>query len=184
MQEKADAGIVISASHNPYEHNGIKVFSGQGYKLSDSVEARIEEKILSQEPMKLRTRGEIGRRHHGMRQLKRDYIDFVASTIESDLAGLKILADCANGAASATAPELFGRFKARTDFIHRDPDGVNINSHCGSTHLEDLAAAVGAARETARKGDVVVLSPACAAFDRFKNFMERGQAFKRLVQGL
>ena len=126
VQEKADAGIVISASHNPYEHNGIKVFSGQGYKLSDSVEARIEEKILSQEPMKLRTRGEIGRRHHGMRQLKRDYIDFVASTIESDLAGLKILADCANGAASATAPELFGRFKARTDFIHRDPDGVNI----------------------------------------------------------
>ena len=86
VQEKADAGIVISASHNPYEHNGIKVFSGQGYKLSDSVEARIEEKILSQEPMKLRTRGEIGRRHHGMRQLKRDYIDFVASTIESDLA--------------------------------------------------------------------------------------------------
>ena len=100
VQEKADAGIVISASHNPYEHNGIKVFSGQGYKLSDSVEARIEEKILSQEPMKLRIRGEIGRRHHGMRQLKRDYIDFVASTIESDLAGLKILADCANGAAS------------------------------------------------------------------------------------
>ena len=81
VQEKADAGIVISASHNPYEHNGIKVFSGQGYKLSDSVEARIEEKILSQEPMKLRTRGEIGRRHHGMRQLKRDYIDFVALSL-------------------------------------------------------------------------------------------------------
>ena len=142
VQERADAGIVISASHNPYEHNGIKVFSGQGYKLSDAVEGRIEEKILSQEPMKVRTRGEIGRRHHGMRQLKRDYIDFVASTIESDLAGLKILVDCANGAASATAPELFGRFKARTDFIHHDPDGVNINSRCGSTHLEDLAAAV------------------------------------------
>ena len=141
-QEKADAGIVISASHNPYEHNGIKVFSGQGYKLSDDVEARIEEKILSGEPMKLRTRGEIGRRHHGMRQLKRDYIDFVASTIESDLAGLHILVDCANGAASATAPELFGRFKAHTDFIHKDPDGVNINNRCGSTHLEDLAASV------------------------------------------
>ena len=141
-QEKADAGIVISASHNPYEHNGIKVFSGQGYKLSDDVEARIEEKILSGEPMKLRTRGEIGRRHHGMRQLKRDYIDFVASTIESDLAGLHILVDCANGASSATAPELFGRFKAHTDFIHKDPDGVNINNRCGSTHLEDLAASV------------------------------------------
>ena len=91
MQERADAGIVISASHNPYEHNGIKVFSGQGYKLSDAVEARIEEKILSGAPLKHRTRGEIGRRHHGMRQLKRDYIDFVASTIESDLSGLKIL---------------------------------------------------------------------------------------------
>ena len=142
MQEKADAGIVISASHNPYEHNGIKVFSGQGYKLSDAVEARIEERILSDAPMKHRTRGEIGRRHHGMRQLKRDYIDFVASTIESDLAGLRILVDCANGAASATAPELFGRFKASTDFIHRDPDGVNINSRCGSTHLEDLSAQV------------------------------------------
>lgn len=142
LQEKADAGIVISASHNPYEHNGIKVFSGQGYKLSDDVEARIEDKILSPEPMKLRTREEIGRRHHGMRQLKRDYIDFVASTVESDLAGLHILADCANGAASATAPELFGRFKAHTDFLHKDPDGVNINNRCGSTHLEDLSAAV------------------------------------------
>ena len=138
-QEGADAGIVLSASHNPYEHNGIKVFSGQGYKLSDAVEARIEEKILSGEPMKLRTRGEIGRRHHGMRQLKRDYIDFVASTVESDLAGLHILVDCANGAATATAPELFGRFRAHTDFIHRDPDGININNRCGSTHLEDLA---------------------------------------------
>lgn len=142
MQERADAGIVISASHNPYEHNGIKVFSGQGYKLSDETEARIEERILSCEPMKLRTRSEIGIRHHGMRQLKADYINFVASTIESDLSGLRILVDCANGAASATAPELFGRFKAHTDFIHRDPNGVNINNHCGSTHLEDLSQSV------------------------------------------
>ena len=141
-QERADAGIVISASHNPYEHNGIKVFSGQGYKLSDEMEERIEAKILSEAPMKHRTRERIGRRYHGMRQLKRDYIDFAASTIESDLAGLKILADCANGAASATAPELFGRFKARTDFISRDPDGLNINNRCGSTHMEDLASAV------------------------------------------
>lgn len=142
VQERADAGIVISASHNPYEHNGIKVFNSQGYKLPDEIELRIEEKVLSQQPMKSRTQGEIGRRHHGMKQLKRDYIDFLASTIESDLAGLHILADCANGAASATAPELFGRFKAHTDFIHTSPDGVNINSRCGSTHLEDLSAAV------------------------------------------
>jgi phosphoglucosamine mutase len=142
VRERGDAGIVISASHNPYEHNGIKVFNAQGYKLSDAVELRVEEKILSDRPIKSRTRDEIGRRHHGMRQLKRDYIDFVAGTVESDLAGLRILADCANGAASATAPELFGRFKAHTDFIHIQPDGVNINSRCGSTYLTDLAAAV------------------------------------------
>ena len=66
----------------------------------------------------------------------------MASTIESDLSGLKILCDCANGASSATAPALFARFKAKTDFIHTEPDGVNINSGCGSTHLEKLAAAV------------------------------------------
>ncbi len=139
VRERADAGIVISASHNPYEHNGIKVFNGQGYKLSDETEARVEEKILSPEEMPWKTRDEIGRRHHGMRQLKQDYINFVASTIESDLSGLRILVDCANGAASATAPELFGRFKAHTDFIHKDPDGLNINNRCGSTHLEDLS---------------------------------------------
>lgn len=141
-QEKADAGIVVSASHNPYEHNGIKVFNGQGYKLSDALEERVEEKILSDAPMTLKTRGELGRRHHGMKRLKRDYIDFAASTIDSDLLGLRILVDCANGAASATAPELFGRFKAHSVFLHRSPDGVNINDHCGSTHLEDLAAQV------------------------------------------
>ena len=133
---------MVSASHNPYEHNGIKVFNSQGYKLSDALEERVEEKILSKEPMALKTRGELGRRHHGMKQLKRDYIDFVASTIDSDLVGLRILVDCANGAASATAPELFGRFKAHTVFLHRTPDGVNINDRCGSTHLEDLAAQV------------------------------------------
>ena len=92
-QQGADAGIVISASHNPYEHNGIKVFSGEGYKLSDEVEGRIEERILSQQPMPHTTKSAIGRRHHGMRQLKRDYIDFLAGTIESDLAGLRILVD-------------------------------------------------------------------------------------------
>lgn len=142
VREKADAGIVISASHNPYEHNGIKVFSGEGYKLSDAVEERIEERILSDAPMALVTRGEIGRRHRGSEALRTEYIEFVASTIESDLAGLKILCDCANGAASATAPDLFARFQAHTDFIHTKPDGVNINNGCGSTHLEKLSAAV------------------------------------------
>ena len=142
VREKADAGIVISASHNPYEHNGIKVFSGEGYKLSDAVEERIEAHILSDAPMAQVTRGDIGRCHHGSEALREEYIDFVASTIESDLSGLKILCDCANGASSATAPALFARFKAKTDFIHTEPNGVNINNGCGSTHLEKLAAAV------------------------------------------
>ena len=142
VQEKADAGIVISASHNPYEHNGIKVFSGQGYKLSDSVEARIEEKILSQEPMKLRTRGEIGRRHHGMHALHSAYVQHLLGSIDCDLTGLRVLVDCANGAASATAPDLFRALPLQADFIHTEPDGVNINNGCGSTHLESLAQGV------------------------------------------
>ena len=142
VREKADAGIVISASHNPYEHNGIKVFSGEGYKLSDAVEERIEAHILSDAPMAQVTRGDIGRCHHGSEALRKEYIDFVASTIESDLSGLNILCDCANGASSTTAPALFARFKAKTDFIHTEPDGVNINNGCGSTHLEKLASAV------------------------------------------
>lgn len=138
VREQANAGIVISASHNPYEHNGIKVFNAQGYKLPDATEAKIEEKILSQEPMNEKVNGEIGRRHHGMHELRQHYINFVASTIKSDLEGLHILVDCANGASVTTAPELFGRFKAHTDFIHDKPDGININSRCGSTHLESL----------------------------------------------
>lgn len=142
IREHADAGIVVSASHNPYEHNGIKVFNGQGYKLSDELENRVEEKILSDTPMKYRTHQELGRRHHGMRQLKREYIDFVSATIEHDLSGLRILVDCANGASSTTAPEIFGRFKAHTDFVYKDPDGININNRCGSTHMEGLADAV------------------------------------------
>lgn len=138
----ADAGIVISASHNPYEHNGIKVFSGEGCKLSDDVEARIEEKILSEKPAALRTRGEIGRRIAGGEALRKAYIDFVASTVETDLAGMRILVDCANGAASTTAAELFGMFRVKVDVVNDRPDGININNGCGSTHLAPLAEAM------------------------------------------
>ena len=140
--QKADAGIVISASHNPYEHNGIKVFNGEGYKLSDEVEAKVEEKILSGEPFALCTCEKIGRRFAGSEMLRRAYIDFAAGTIGSDLAGLRILVDCANGAASTTAPELFAKFRAQVDMIHMEPDGININNGCGSTHLEKLSAGV------------------------------------------
>ena len=139
VQEQADAGIVISASHNPFEHNGIKVFNSKGYKLPDETELKVEEKILSGVPMAEKKGTAIGRRLSGMRQLKKDYIHHLRSSIESDLSGLRILVDCACGAASATAPELFGLLNAHTEFIAVDPDGVNINDHCGSTHLDLLA---------------------------------------------
>ena len=134
----ADAGVVISASHNPYEHNGIKVFNEKGYKLPDAIEEQVEEKILT-DIYPAATHGEIGVLRHGLRQSREAYIDHLAGTIEGDLSGLRVLVDCSNGASSATAPELFGRFRCFCDFIHREPDGVNINDHCGSTHLDDLA---------------------------------------------
>ncbi len=142
VQEKADAGIVISASHNPYEHNGIKVFNGQGYKLPDEMELRVEELILNNVPMKAKTGGEIGKCIRGMKVLKQDYIRHLRSTIDCELNGLRVLVDCANGAASATAPELFIRLPLQADFINIDPDGVNINEKCGSTHMDILAKGV------------------------------------------
>ena len=138
----ADAGVVISASHNPFEHNGIKVFNGQGYKLSDALEDRVEEKILSAEPMPIKKGGDIGKRIHGMKNLKYEYIQHLRGTVQDDLGGLRVLIDCANGAAAATAPDLFADFAMEADFIHRKPNGVNINLKCGSTHLKSLAAMV------------------------------------------
>ena len=142
VQEKADAGIVISASHNPYEHNGIKVFNGQGYKLSDEKELLVEELVLSYAQMNVKTGSEIGRCLRGVSVLRQDYIRHLRSTIDCDLSGLRVLVDCANGAASATAPELFTRLSLQADFINMDPDGLNINDHCGSTHMDILAKAV------------------------------------------
>ena len=138
-----DAGVVISASHNPFEHNGIKIFNGRGFKLSDELENRIEDIILNDVAVPLKTGGDIGRVIYADQQESQDYIDHLVSTINSDLAGLHILVDCANGAASATAARLFDRFPdLHTDVIHADPDGVNINNGCGSTHLEQLKAMV------------------------------------------
>ncbi len=142
VQEEADAGIVISASHNPFEHNGIKIFSSQGYKLSDEMEAAVEDIVLSEEPLQVMTHEKIGMRLHGMRQMKADYIDHLLSTVDCDMRGLRVLVDCANGAASATAPDLFCRLPLHADFIFDKPDGVNINNGCGSTHMETLCQGV------------------------------------------
>ena len=142
VQEEADAGIVISASHNPFEHNGIKIFGSQGYKLSDEMEAAVEDIVLSEEPLQVMTHEKIGMRLHGMRQMKADYIDHLLSTVDCDMRGLRVLVDCANGAASATAPDRFCRLPLHADFIFDKPDGVNINNGCGSTHMETLCQGV------------------------------------------
>ena len=142
VQEEADAGIVISASHNPYEHNGIKIFGAQGYKLSDEMEEKVEDIVLSKESLPVKTRDQIGMRLHGMRQMKSDYIDHLLSTVDCDMRGLRVLVDCANGAASATAPGLFGKLPLHADFIFDKPNGININNGCGSTHMETLCRGV------------------------------------------
>lgn len=144
VDAKADAGIVISASHNPFEHNGIKIFNGKGFKLSDELEEKIESVILSgTNKVPRKTHGELGQVRYVAPKASEDYIDHLVSTVTSDLSGLRILVDCANGASSATAARLFDRFpKLRTDVINADPDGVNINRNCGSTHLDALAAMV------------------------------------------
>ena len=140
--EQADAGIVISASHNPYEHNGIKVFNARGYKLSDESEARVEELILSGAPMDIKTHGEIGKRLHGMRQMKRDYIDHLISSIDCDLSGLRVLVDCANGASYKVAPLALEELGAEVVRIGTEPNGVNINDHVGALHPETMASKV------------------------------------------
>ena len=164
----ADAGVVISASHNPFEHNGIKVFNGLGYKLSDALEDRVEEKILSNAPMAVKKGADIGKRIHGMKNLKYEYIKHLAGTVQDDLGGLRVLIDCANGAAAATAPDLFGGFEIEADFIHRKPNGVNINLKCGSTYLKSLAAMV-----TAGEYDLGIAFDGDA--DRCLMIDERGQ---------
>ncbi len=144
VDRKADAGIVISASHNPFEHNGIKIFNGQGFKLSDALEEEIEEMILSgHSDVPRKTGGDIGRVSFVADVVADAYISHLKSTVSTDLAGMRILVDCANGAASATAARLFDRFEdLSTDVINADPNGVNINDKCGSTHIDALAAMV------------------------------------------
>ncbi len=143
VENHADAGIVISASHNPFEHNGIKIFNAQGFKLSDALENEIEDIVLFNKKAPLCTGADIGQVIYADQQEADDYVDHLVSTIDTDLAGMRILVDCANGAASATAGKLFDRFpKLHTDIINADPNGININHNCGSTHIDHLAAMV------------------------------------------
>ena len=147
VANKADAGIVISASHNPFEHNGIKIFNGQGFKLPDALENKIEDIVLFNEKPTLCKGADIGQVTYLDQQGVDAYIEHLVSSIDTDLSGMRILVDCANGAASATAGKLFDRFpKLQSDIINADPNGVNINKDCGSTHIDHLAAMVKAGK--------------------------------------
>ena len=138
----ADAGVVISASHNPMEFNGIKIFAGTGYKLPDEVENEIEAYIDNQcAGLKLATGDDVGRvtcRTDGIK----DYTDHLYESINGDLSGLNVCIDCANGASAAAARQLFPRLGAKCTFIGVEPDGKNINAGVGSTHLDNLEKAV------------------------------------------
>ena len=139
---KADAGVVISASHNPVEFNGIKFFDGDGYKLPDSVEDEIEALIASDfEGITLPTGHEVGRIQYDLDAYK-EYVKYAVSTLNTDLCGMKVVIDCAEGASYRTSVETLTELKADLVAIHNNPDGTNINSGCGSTHLEDLMAKV------------------------------------------
>lgn len=136
--EGFDAGVMISASHNPFEHNGIKYFSGEGYKLSDEIEERIEAIILDNaEEIESPTHEGVGRISHD-NTLCDKYIAFAASTADGDLSGMKIAIDCANGASSVTAKRALEMLGAEVSVINDKPDGININADCGSTHMDGL----------------------------------------------
>ena len=142
-----DAGVMISASHNPFPFNGIKVFGPRGYKLTDGEEAEIEAMILDNaKPMALAEAEALGR-HTTQEELAEEYIRHIASTLpgEKPLSGMRVLVDCANGSASRTARQLFGMLGAKADFVADAPDGINVNRDCGSTHVEGL-------RERVRQG--------------------------------
>ncbi|MBN2558315.1 MAG: phosphoglucosamine mutase [Clostridia bacterium] len=140
---KADAGVVISASHNSYEFNGIKFFDSQAYKLPDEIEARIEEFVFSDVKLPHKTGSKIGRiiKKAGYRK---DYLEFLVSQSETRLDGMRILLDCANGAAYSIAPLVFKRLGADATAINAAPDGMNINLKCGSTYPGNLASRVAA----------------------------------------
>src|ERR1022692_4976060 len=151
------AGVVISASHNPWTDNGIKVFYGDGFKLTDARELAIEKEIFAllgkpgaADDTALRIAGPS---LPGETELRKAYIQSLAASVSSDLSRLRVLVDCANGAATAEAPELFRSMKVKATFTHVTPDGRNINEGCGALHPETLGKLVA---ESADKFDLGV----------------------------
>lgn len=135
-----DAGVMISASHNPWEYNGIKIFGPDGFKLSDELEERIEEIILDTDTEALIVKNKGTVRY--LFDAVDEYADYLKASCDFSLKGLKIAIDCANGSASVTAEKVFSSLGAECVMLADKPDGVNINKDCGSTHLEGLRALV------------------------------------------
>jgi phosphoglucosamine mutase len=140
--QKFDAGIVISASHNPWTDNGIKIFSGDGYKLPDARELAIEKEIFTLLQAGAATPPESTggiSSLPGEQSLRHAYVEWLVSSVATNLSGLRLAVDCANGAATAEAPELFRSLAIKTTFLHSAPDGQNINENCGALHPETVA---------------------------------------------
>lgn len=137
-QYQLDAGIVISASHNPVEYNGIKFFNNEGYKLRDELENEIEAIIDNPEDLLPKPTGILVGTKKLAENALEDYIDFLKSVAEDRLDGITVAIDCANGASYKAAPVALEELGASVCVIHNKPDGTNINQNCGSTHMEDL----------------------------------------------
>ncbi len=135
----ADAGIVLSASHNPAEDNGIKIFSADGYKLPDDVEDEIEKYVLTENVKTEHIRGDLIGKVCRVVDAKGKYIEFVKASVKSmSIKGLKLVLDCANGAAYDTAPHIFRELGAEVIVLNDRPDGLNINLNCGALHPEKM----------------------------------------------
>lgn len=141
---RADAGVVISASHNPYQDNGIKFFSKDGFKLPDDMEARIEDLIVSNEISHLRPTADLIGKAFRIDDAEGRYIEFAKRSLPRDLdfQGIKLVVDCANGAAYKLAPKVLRELGAKVEVIGNEPDGMNINAGCGAVHPEQLQEAV------------------------------------------
>ena len=139
-KHSASAGVVISASHNPYQDNGIKIFAPSGEKMDDSVERMIEADIFAQTKLAPSESTPVPASPELQEKLHQEYLSFLADEIGSELSleGLKMVVDCANGASSALAPVLFARLGAKVIAINASPDGRNINRDCGSLHIDSL----------------------------------------------
>ncbi len=141
---RADAGVVISASHNAYQDNGIKFFSNDGFKLPDEMEARIEDLIVSNEISHLRPTADLIGKAFRIDDAEGRYIEFAKRSLprELDFQGIKLVVDCANGAAYKLAPKVLRELGAKVEVIGCEPNGMNINAGCGAVHPEQLQEAV------------------------------------------